>query len=214
MAIEKPKTTQTKSRFLGGNTNSKTNNYSAYTYQEDGNPNWNVKSKWDLIKKSTPSSVRWQVGTEGGPAPILDGKQPSSGGRLIVVTAEVLDMTGRRMGRRIKGELSIHNTNAAGDYWMGIVEDQTATIIDKVEEIDIIAGQQAPAGPEDESHVISWSVNPAGNTNGYVVSQWESGQDGYFWFKLRTHSSTGTDHFLLHLTVGHKIFISPILSWA
>lgn len=213
MAISKPKETTTRAHSTGG---TPTNNDGAYAYQADGNPNWNTpRSKWDLIKRSTPSSVRWQVGREDEDEPTLDGKTPTGvTARQRVITAEVLDMNGRRMGRRVKAELSIHNTNAAGDYWMGIVDDQTATTIDQLKEINIVEGLQAPAGVEDESHVISWSVNPAGNTQGYIVSQWESGQDGYFWFKLRTHTSTGTDHFLLHLTIGHKIFISPILSWA
>jgi hypothetical protein len=211
MAIEKAKESAPNAQITGGS--SLSNSSGAYTIQADGNPSWTI-NKWSLIK-NTPSAVRWQVGVKGG-AVTLDGltkgNDPPSG-TYRYVTAEVLDMRGARIGRRCTGELSVHNSNAAGDDFMGIVEDQTQQIVQEVEEVSINLNNP-PSTANDHSHSISWSANASGNTNGSIISQWESGEDGYFWYRIKLHHHhTGEDYFKLHLTVGHKIFISPLLSY-
>ena len=140
------------------------------TTGQGGSPRNNT-SIWEKLN-SMCLDVEWTIGAEAGNA--------------IVVTAQLLDLKGRSLGRYASGMFSLHSSDANGASYGAI---DTAT-----EGLTLTTGEWMHEELTDSLALIQ--TNAAGKIV-FSISE-----------------TTGADHFKCILHIGDRVFLSPLIAFA
>ena len=116
--------------------------------------------------------VEWTVGAEAGNA--------------IVVTAQLLDLKSRNLGRYASGIFSLHSSDAAGASYGAI---DTAT-----EGLTLSTGEWMHEELTDSLALV------------------QTNSDGKIVFSIS--ETGGADHFKCILHIGDRVFLSPLIAFA
>jgi|SaaInl4_135m_RNA_FD_contig_31_2163916_length_1224_multi_4_in_0_out_0_2 hypothetical protein len=131
----------------------------------------NLTGIWEKLN-SMCFDVEWTIGTEAGNA--------------IVVTAQLLDLKGRNLGRPAMVDWSLRASDAAGASWGAI---DTAS-----DGLTITTG----------TIINEWNAD--------AWAQMQSDTDGKI--VVSVGDTTGADYYKIQIVVGDRIFLSPLITFA
>ena len=132
----------------------------------------NKTSIWEKLN-SMCFDIEWTIGAEGGSDD-------------IIVTAQLLDLKGRNLGRPAMVDWSLRASDAAGASWGAIdtasdgLAISTGTII-------------------NEWNADAWAQIQSDNDGKIVVT---------------VGDSTGADYYMIQIVVGDRVFLSPLITFA
>ena len=131
----------------------------------------NLTSIWEKLN-SMCFDIDWTIAAEGGNA--------------IVVTAQLLDLKSRNLGRPAMVDWSLRASDAAGASWGAL---DTAS-----EGLTIVTG----------TIINEWNTD--------TWAQMQTDTDGKLSFSIS--ETTGADFFKVQIVVGDRIFLSPLITFA
>ena len=132
----------------------------------------NLTSVWEKLN-SMCFDIEWTIGDEGGSDD-------------IIVTAQLLDLKGRNLGRPAMVDWSLRASDTAGASWGAIdtasdgLAISTGTII-------------------NEWNADAWAQIQTDNDGKIVVT---------------VGDSTGADYYKIQIVVGDRVFLSPLITFA
>ncbi len=143
---------------------------SSATTGTGGSPR-NLTSIWEKLN-SMCFDIEWTIAAESGDA--------------IVVTAQLLDLKGRNLGRPAMVDWSLRASDAAGASWGAI---DTAS-----DGLTITTG----------TIINEWNAD--------AWAQMQSDTDGKI--VVSVGDTTGADYYKIQIAVGDRIFLSPLITFA
>ena len=135
-----------------------------------GSPRNNT-SIWEKLN-SLCFDVEWTIGAEDTNA--------------ITVTAQLLDLKGRNLGRPAMVDWSLRTSSSAGAEWGAIDTD--------AEGLTIVTG----------TIINEWNAD--------AWAQMQTDTDGKLAFTIS--ETTGADHYMVQIVVGDRVFLSPLITFA
>jgi hypothetical protein len=131
----------------------------------------NKTSIWEKLN-SMCFDIEWTIGTESGDA--------------INVTAQLLDLKARNLGRPAMVDWSLRASSSAGAEWGAIDTD--------AESLAIVTG----------TIINEWNAD--------AWAQMQTDTDGKLAFTIG--ETTGADYYMVQIVVGDRVFLSPLITFA